>query len=100
MTWFYGDNLINIFHDESPYHHIGTTPLFSRAKRWTGFYMKGTSVMKELMWTELVFLSLPVTSCLPFKRQPHRMVKPNQAIRRQIADELLECVWPFCGVGA
>ena len=26
---------------------------------------------------------------------------PNtQTIRRQIADELFECVWPFCGIGA
>ena len=28
------------------------------------------------------------------------MVKHTQTISRQIADELLECVWPFCGVGA
>ena len=28
------------------------------------------------------------------------MVKHIQAIRRQIADELFECVWPFFGVGA
>ena len=26
------------------------------------------------------------------------MVKHTQTIRRQIADELFECVWPFCGV--
>ena len=32
---------------------------------------------------------------LTFKRQPHKMVKHTQ-----IADELFECVWPFCGVGA
>ena len=36
----------------------------------------------------------------PFKRQPHKMFKHTQKIRRQIADELFECVWPFCGVGA
>ena len=41
----------------------------------------------------------------PFKCQPHKMVKHTQtvkhtqAIRRQIVDELFECVWPFCGVG-
>ena len=23
----------------------------------------------------------------------------TQTIRRQIADKLFECVWPFCGVG-
>ena len=28
------------------------------------------------------------------------MVKHTQIIRRQIADELFECVWPFCGIGA
>ena len=27
------------------------------------------------------------------------MVKHTQTIRRQIADELLECVWPFCEIG-
>ena len=28
------------------------------------------------------------------------MVKHTQTIRGQIADELLECVWPFCEIGA
>ena len=28
------------------------------------------------------------------------MVKHTQAIRRQFADKLFECVLPFCGVGA
>ena len=28
------------------------------------------------------------------------MVKHTQTIRRQIADELFECIWPFCGIGA
>ena len=28
------------------------------------------------------------------------MVKHTQTIPRQIADELFECVWPFCGIGA
>ena len=36
----------------------------------------------------------------PFKRQTHKMVKQTQTVRRQIADELFECVSPFCGVGA
>ena len=34
-----------------------------------------------------------------FKRQPHKMVKHTQTIRRQFPDELFECVWPFCGGG-
>ena len=28
------------------------------------------------------------------------MVKHTQTIRRQIADELFEYVWLFCGIGA
>ena len=28
------------------------------------------------------------------------MVKHTQTIRRQIPDELFECVWPFCEIGA
>ena len=28
------------------------------------------------------------------------MVKHSQTIRWQIADELFECVWPFCVIGA
>ena len=28
------------------------------------------------------------------------MVKPTQTTPPQIADELFECVWPFCGIGA
>ena len=36
----------------------------------------------------------------PFKRQSHKMVKHTQTIRRQIADELFECVWQFCEIGA
>ena len=28
------------------------------------------------------------------------MAKHTQTIRRQFADKLFECVWPFCGIGA
>ena len=28
------------------------------------------------------------------------MIKHTQTIRRQIADELCECIWPFCEIGA
>ena len=28
------------------------------------------------------------------------MAKHTQTIRRQNADELFECVWPFCEIGA
>ena len=36
----------------------------------------------------------------PFKRQSHNMVKHTQTIRRQFTDELFECVWTFCKIGA
>ena len=31
-------------------YHIKTSPLICRANQWTRFYMKGTSVIKELNW--------------------------------------------------
>ena len=43
-----------LFHDGGPYH-IETIPLICRANQWNGFYMIGTSVMKELMcWFPVV----------------------------------------------
>ena len=36
-----------LLHDGGPYH-IATTPMIYGANQWTGFYMIGTSVMKEL----------------------------------------------------
>ena len=44
--------------------------------------------------------SLCETLPQPFERQSHKMVKHTQTIRRQIGNELLEYVWPFCGIGA
>ena len=41
-----------------------------------------------------------MTGLYPFKRQFHKMVEHTQPIRRQIADELFEFVWPFYGIGA
>ena len=35
-----------------------------------------------------------------FKRQINKMAKHTQTICRHFADELFECVWPFCGIGA
>ena len=34
------------FHDGGPYH-IETSSLIRNANQWTGFYMIGTSIMKE-----------------------------------------------------
>ena len=36
----------------------------------------------------------------PIKPQSHKMVKHTQTIRHQFANELFECVWPFCDIGA
>ena len=33
-------------------------------------------------------------------RRFHKMVEHTQTIRQQVADELFECVWSFCGIGA
>ena len=35
-----------------------------------------------------------------FKRKSHKIVEHAQTIRREIADELFECVWPLCEIGA
>ena len=48
MVWFfYSWILIYLFHDGDPYH-VETSPLICIANQWTGFYMMGTSFMKEL----------------------------------------------------
>ena len=39
--------LFNTYHDRGPYQ-IETSQLISTANQWTGFYMIGSSVMKEL----------------------------------------------------
>ena len=41
---------VKLFHDGGPYH-IETSPLICSANQWSGFYMIGTSVMKELRIT-------------------------------------------------
>ena len=51
---------------------------------------------KILYWIKLKFT---LQSNISFKRQPYKIVKHTQTIRRQIADELLECAWTFSGVG-
>ena len=35
----------------------------------------------------------------PLSTKSHKMVKYTQTICQQIADELFECVWPFCEIG-
>ena len=34
------------------------------------------------------------------KRQPPKMVKHTQTVRRHFADELFDFVWPFRGISA
>ena len=46
-----------LFHNGCPYH-IETSPLIYRANQWTGFYMIGTSVMKELIQTHKLLAPL------------------------------------------
>ena len=43
-------------------------------------------------------LALWIMLILSLKRQPHKMVKHTETIRRQTADKLFEYVWPFCRV--
>ena len=46
--------LLAFFHDGGPYH-TETSPLIRRANQWTGFYMIGTSVMKELKVVSTIY---------------------------------------------
>ena len=63
--------------------------IFSHFSRFKTFYVfTCAAVIKK----ELFF-------CLSMKRQPPEMVK-HLKMFSAIADELFECVWPFCGVGA
>ena len=39
-------------------HHMEVSPLICRAKQWTGFYMIGTSVMKELKFSKIINIFL------------------------------------------
>ena len=48
-----------LFHEGDPYH-IETSLLIRTADQWTGFYMMGTSIMKEL---KSFHLTLPA-SCI------------------------------------
>ena len=47
----------------------------------------------------MVILRLMKTQ-IPFKHQPQKMVKHYQIIRSHTGEELLDCVWPFRGIGA
>ena len=52
FAWEYVSYLtLYLFHDGGPYH-IKTSPFICRANQWTGFYVIGTSVMKELNYVQ------------------------------------------------
>ena len=44
------------------------------------------------------YVDLAVSRFYPFKHKPHKMVKPTQTFRQQIAEEMFECVWSFYGI--
>ena len=45
-----------LFHDGGTYH-IETSSLISSANQWTGFYLIGNSVMKELMQEKHILMN-------------------------------------------
>ena len=47
-------SIFDHFYDGGPYH-IETSPLICRANQWTGFYMIGTSTIKELIYLHITF---------------------------------------------
>ena len=53
------DVLLLIFHDGGPYH-IKASSLICSANQWTGFYMVGTSVKKELRGIRQLYKSWEV----------------------------------------
>ena len=59
------------------------------------FWNRGYSESSQT--SKMEFFAKVVNVC---KCQSHKMVKHTQTIRRQIADELFECVWLFCEIGA
>ena len=47
--YYYFCVTVQLFHEGGPYH-IDTSPLICRPSQWTGFYMIGSSAMKELTY--------------------------------------------------
>ena len=60
------------------------------------------------MWKKIKALIMKFTQNIAMEVSPSKnkelppaaTVYAKAYIRRQFADELFECVWPFCGVGA
>ena len=68
-----------LLHDEGSYY-IETSPLIYRANQWTGFYMIGTSVMKELNWKKTLNHFLVNNSSIFWNnyRKLKRYIKRNE----------------------
>ena len=59
--------------------------------------LSGEIRFPHIPWYQKIFFGICNTAVLtfvfyPFKRQPHKMVKHTQTIRRLFADKLFECV--------
>ena len=74
--------------------------LLSVVKTKFFFYFCSSSTDVHFVKSISVMIVLPEMAVQPFKRQSHKIVKHTQTIRRQFADELFECVWPFRDIGA
>ena len=62
------------------------------------FFGLSRKLVEDILSKYEVWKSLLVPK--PSKRWPHKMVKQTQTVRREIVDELFECVWPFYVFGA
>ena len=72
------------FHDGGSYH-IETSPLICRANEWTGFYMIGTSAMKELRDT--VNRLIAIQMCVnPFQANV-RFLYPLETSSPEVSEE-------------
>ena len=75
---------------------------------WSSFYITHKKIKNKIFFNQEFYIRCYeklISKLLvnPLKRQPHKMVKHTQTIRRllpTVADELFECAGPFCWVGA
>ena len=99
-SWAY--NALMFPHElHSNSHYINSTVLFYRQHQK---YLQPNWLSRLWYWSHKTLWFQYCTSrwgsLIDFKRQSHKMVQHTQTIRRQFVDELFECVWPFCEIGA
>ena len=88
---------MNIFHNNISKITVFRYPVETRHR----FNVYKTSCVYRLKFPQIIEKNaISGYGCQPFKRQIKKMAKHTQTIRRQFADELFECVWSFCGIGA